>query len=68
MCQTPLCEHWVGNWPPVPIPLNYMRCCRLVEFNSTVTLIPLFKLSDCSVCVTVLCFGIHLTYISLQIL
>ena len=44
-----------------------MRCQGLADYNSlVVTLIPLFQHSDCSACLTVSCFVICLTYVSLK--
>ena len=48
--------------------VNFVRHCELADFNSTVTLIPLFQLSGCSACVRVLCLVIFLPYVSLQVL
>ena len=74
---------WLGLCPIIPnlgyatvlgfvckvlIYMNYERCCGLTDFKFTVTLIPLFQLTDCFARVTVLCLVICLTYVSLQVL
>jgi len=52
----------------VQIFAKFVRCYGLTDFNSTVTLVLSFQLSNCSICVTVPYLVICLTYVSLQVL
>ena len=60
--------HIAGFVCKILIWVNYSNCCKLIDFNFKVVLIPSFQLSDCSAHVTILCPAIYLIYISLQVL
>ena len=52
---------------PYVVSVNYARCYWACGFNSTVTLIPSFQISDCCTCATVPCHVVCLTYTFLQV-